>query len=75
MGLYTIKSKRPVGRWRAGKFFAKEPDVFELDDEQIAAVRADALLIIIDDPAPESAPEPEKTEPEFIPQNARRAKR
>ncbi len=75
MGLYTIRCKRPSGRYRAGKRFDREPDVYDLTDEQIAMVRADPFLVIEDDPKPETVTVDPSTEPEYIPSTSRRAKR
>jgi hypothetical protein len=72
--VYTIQCKRPSGRWRAGRFFTRGPELYELTESELAAVRADPLFVIADDPRPDlKAAEPE-LEAEHIPKNARRMK-
>lgn len=51
--ILTVRCVRPAGRVRAGIRFSHAADVYEVDEEQEKAIRADSLLVVIDDkPAP-----------------------
>lgn len=45
----TVVAKQP-SRWRAGLQFTQEPTEVEVTDEQLEAIRSDALLAVVDAP-------------------------
>jgi len=55
--ILTVRCIRPAGRIRAGIRFSHAADVYEVTEEQEAAIRGDHLLVVIEDkPAPAPAP-------------------
>lgn len=79
-GCYKVRSRREIGRWRAGKHWSRDWSGAHLDAAQLAAVQADEMLevkpvleaeyddlIPVEDRQPRPAPEPgseEAPEPE-----------
>lgn len=63
MPTLIVKAKSATGRYRAGHRFSREPSIVDVTEEQETAIRADALLHVVEDkPKPakatEVAPEP-----------------
>lgn len=65
--IYIVKSKRPAGRYRAGRFFSHVPEAYELTDEEIAAVRADDVLVVDAEPKTAGVGDVVDEEPETAP--------
>lgn len=64
MPALIVHTKTATARSRAGHRFTREPSIVDVTEAQEAAIRADALLHVVEDkPAPAKAPEvaPEST--------------
>ncbi len=49
MATILAHTKTANGRYRAGKRFSREPALFEVTEEQEAAIRADPLIVIVEE--------------------------
>lgn len=56
MPTLIVKAVSPLGRYRAGLRFSREPSIVGVTEAQEAAIRADAALVVVESEPTVAAP-------------------